>query len=114
MAIPVETTEEICQVATISANGDTIVGELIAQAMEKVGPRGVVTVKDGKTLKIRTKCFFPNYFWFSYLKSAWLNGLFRDTNVRLSHKPVSFLLKHFCLHKPYRCTSRNRKYQSKY
>ena len=50
MAIPVETTEEICQVATISANGDTIVGELIAQAMEKVGPRGVVTVKDGKTL----------------------------------------------------------------
>ena len=50
MAIPVETTEEICQVATISANGDTSVGELISRAMEKVGARGVVTVKDGKTL----------------------------------------------------------------
>ena len=50
MAIPVETSEEICQVATISANGDTSVGELISRAMEKVGARGVVTVKDGKTL----------------------------------------------------------------
>ena len=50
MAIPVKTTQEICQVATISANSDTSVGELIAQAMDKVGPRGVVTVKDGKTL----------------------------------------------------------------
>ena len=50
MAIPVTTTKEICEVATISANSDTIVGELISSAMERVGPRGVVTVKDGKTL----------------------------------------------------------------
>jgi len=50
MAIPVISNDEIKQVATISANGDSSVGELIAAAMAKVGPRGVVTVKDGKTL----------------------------------------------------------------
>ena len=36
--------------ATISANGDREVGELISQAMKKVGKNGVITVKDGKTL----------------------------------------------------------------
>ncbi|RUS21667.1 hypothetical protein BC937DRAFT_91905 [Endogone sp. FLAS-F59071] len=37
-------------VATISANGDKHVGQLIAQAMERVGKEGVITVKDGKTI----------------------------------------------------------------
>merc|ERR1712212_1340371 len=47
---PIETSDEIAQVATISANGDIDVGALIARAMERVGRRGVITVKDGKTL----------------------------------------------------------------
>ena len=38
------------QVATISANGDKAIGDLISQAMKKVGRSGVITVKDGKTL----------------------------------------------------------------
>ena len=42
--------EEIAQVATISANGDREIGMLIANAMEKVGKEGVITVSDGKTL----------------------------------------------------------------
>ncbi|MQM03227.1 hypothetical protein Taro_036000, partial [Colocasia esculenta] len=46
----ISTPEEITQVATISANGDREVGELIAKAMEKVGKDGVITVSDGKTL----------------------------------------------------------------
>lgn len=45
---PIETSDEIAQVATISANGDTDVGALIAKAMDRVGRRGVITVKDGK------------------------------------------------------------------
>ena len=45
----ITTTAEIAQVATISANGDTHVGSLIAQAMEKVGKEGVITVKEGRT-----------------------------------------------------------------
>lgn len=47
---PIETKEEITQVATISANSDKDVGELISTAMEKVGKEGVITVQDGKTL----------------------------------------------------------------
>ncbi|EDX03844.1 60 kDa heat shock protein homolog 2, mitochondrial [Drosophila simulans] len=47
---PVNTPEEICQVATISANGDKSVGNLISEAIKKVGRDGVITVKDGKTL----------------------------------------------------------------
>lgn len=39
------------QVGTISSNGDTEVGQLIATAMEKVGKEGVITVADGKTLE---------------------------------------------------------------
>lgn len=46
----ITTSEEISNVATISANGDRAVGQLIAQAMEKVGAEGVITVKEGKTL----------------------------------------------------------------
>lgn len=44
----ITTSEEISNVATISANGDRAVGQLIAQAMEKVGAEGVITVKEGK------------------------------------------------------------------
>jgi chaperonin GroEL len=47
----VTTTAEIAQVATISANGDTHIGNLIAQAMEKVGKEGVITVKEGRTIE---------------------------------------------------------------
>ncbi|KAJ3080583.1 chaperonin, partial [Physocladia obscura] len=47
----ITTSEEIAQVATISANGDKHVGGLIAQAMEKVGKEGVITVQEGKTME---------------------------------------------------------------
>ncbi len=42
---------EIAQVATISANGDTAIGEIIANAVEKVGSEGVVTVEEAKGLQ---------------------------------------------------------------
>lgn len=42
------TSEEITQIATISANGDRKIGELIAEAMEKVGHDGIITVEDAK------------------------------------------------------------------
>ncbi|XP_059432255.1 chaperonin CPN60-2, mitochondrial-like [Corylus avellana] len=46
----IKTSEEIAQVGTISANGDREIGQLIANAMEKVGKEGVITISDGKTL----------------------------------------------------------------
>lgn len=48
---PVTTSQEVAQVATISANGDKQVGDLIAKAMDKVGKEGVITVQEGKTLE---------------------------------------------------------------
>lgn len=45
---PVETSEEIAQIGTISANGDRKIGELIAEAMERVGRDGIITVEDAK------------------------------------------------------------------
>lgn len=47
----ITTSAEIAQVATISANGDRHIGNLIAQAMEKVGKEGVITVQEGRTLE---------------------------------------------------------------
>ena len=41
----------IAQVGTISANGDETIGRIIAEAMEKVGKDGVITVEEGKTLE---------------------------------------------------------------
>ena len=45
----VASSEEIAQVGTISANGDASIGEMIAQAMQKVGNEGVITVEEAKT-----------------------------------------------------------------
>ncbi len=47
---PTRDSEEIAQVGTISANSDTTIGDTIAEAMEKVGKEGVITVEEGKSL----------------------------------------------------------------
>src|SRR6202007_3307922 len=46
----VSSTAEVAQVGTISANGDTTIGKMIAQAMQKVGNEGVITVEEAKSL----------------------------------------------------------------
>jgi chaperonin GroEL len=48
---PCTTTKEIAQVGSISANSDASIGDIIANAMEKVGKEGVITVEDGKSLE---------------------------------------------------------------
>ena len=48
---PCSTTKEIAQVGSISANSDDTIGKIIADAMEKVGNNGVITVEDGKGLE---------------------------------------------------------------
>ena len=47
----VTTSEEIAQVGTISANGDTEIGRMLAEAMQKVGNDGVITVEEAKSLE---------------------------------------------------------------
>ena len=48
---PCKTNKEIAQVAALSANSDTAIGDIIAKAMQKVGKEGVITVEDGKSLE---------------------------------------------------------------
>ncbi|MBS0622666.1 MAG: chaperonin GroEL [Verrucomicrobia bacterium] len=47
-ATPVETTEQICNIATVSASGDREIGELITEALTRVQQKGVVTIEEGK------------------------------------------------------------------
>jgi chaperonin GroEL len=63
---PIQSSKEIAQVAMISANNDTEIGDLIAKAMDKVGKDGVVTVEEGKTLEtelevVEGMCFDRGY-----------------------------------------------------
>jgi chaperonin GroEL len=51
MAIPVKGKKEMAQVASIAANNDAEIGDLLAEAMDKVGKDGVITVDEGKSLK---------------------------------------------------------------
>ncbi len=50
-AKPVASSAEVAQVGTISANGDAAIGKMIAQAMQKVGNEGVITVEENKSLE---------------------------------------------------------------
>src|SRR4029078_1757114 len=50
LSTPTKGKDDIAQVGTISANGDTEIGNMIAEAMKKVGKEGVITVEEAKTL----------------------------------------------------------------
>jgi chaperonin GroEL len=50
MSIKIKSTAEMAQVGTVASNGDTEIGKMLAEAMEKVGKDGVITVDEGKSL----------------------------------------------------------------
>ncbi|THA10786.1 chaperonin GroEL [Rodentibacter pneumotropicus] len=70
---PCETSKEIEQVGTISANSDSVVGQLIAQAMEKVGKEGVITVEDGTGLEDELAVVEGMQFDRGYLSPYFIN-----------------------------------------
>ncbi|HEY1600608.1 MAG TPA: chaperonin GroEL [Pirellulales bacterium] len=51
MSISIKSKKEMAQVGTVASNNDTEIGDLLAEAMEKVGKDGVITVDEGKSLK---------------------------------------------------------------
>ena len=51
MSKPTKGQKDIAQVGTISANGDETIGKIIAEAMEKVGKEGVITVEEAKSME---------------------------------------------------------------
>jgi chaperonin GroEL len=71
---PCTTNKEISQVGTISANADTSIGEIIAQAMEKVGKEGVITIEDGKSLQNELEVVEGMQFDHGYLSPYFINN----------------------------------------
>ena len=91
----VTTSDEIKQVATISANGDEEIGGLIAQAFDRVGKDGVITVKDGQTLDDQLEVTEGMRFDRGYISPFFINEQksrkveYKDALVVFSEQKIS-------------------------
>ena len=70
---PTTTNKEIAQVGAISANSDAEIGDIISEAMDKVGKEGVITVEDGKSLKNELEVVEGMQFDRAYLSPYFIN-----------------------------------------
>jgi chaperonin GroEL len=96
-SIPVETKEKTTQVGSIAANNDTFIGELLADAMHKVGKDGVITVEESKTMQTELdhvegmqfdKGYISPYF---VTDSEKMEAVFDEPFILISEKKISSL-----------------------
>ena len=86
---PCTTNKEIAQVGSISANSDSSIGDRIAEAMDKVGKEGVITVEDGKSLQDELEVVEGMQFDRGYLSPYFINN--PDKQVAVLENPFVLL-----------------------
>ncbi|MEO7725815.1 MAG: chaperonin GroEL [Burkholderiales bacterium] len=86
---PCTTSKEIAQVGAISANADSNIGDIIAEAMEKVGKEGVITVEDGSGLQNELEVVEGMQFDRGYLSPYFINNA--DKQMSLLENPYVLL-----------------------